>query len=536
VSDPGGIDAVLVDQIEVAVIAVSLDSTVLRWNRHAEKMFGWTAAEMVGKKATEIATNPLDPATASEIAKRLDAGETWEGDFTVKHKDGSTTVVHAIDSSLRDERGALVGVVSVVVDVTDRHQADEQRATLLASEQAARAQFEQRQAPLEFLAAASRRLNASLDLDTTAGTLAALAVPYLAGACAVDVLEPGSMVRRAAAVGLAHDERVGASALGDGPVAEVLRTAQPFVVEGPPDGPLVVLPLVARGRQVGALTLVPDERGAAGTDLGLAAELAYRGALAIDNARVFADHALIARSLQDSLLPPRPPEIPGIEFAARYRAAGEGLDVGGDFYDAFALGYGSWAVAIGDVCGRGPQAAALTGLVRHTIRALAMQERQPSKILAMLNEALQEQATADNSFCTVCLLRLRTRPSGVRLTMCSGGHPLPLVLRARGDVVSVGRPGTVLGVLPSPALADATVDLEVGDALVLYTDGVTEARRRTGRIFGEYGLRRVVESATKLDAATIAARIEDAAVSFVGGRPDDDVAVVVLRVLGSTPR
>ena len=165
-------------------------------------------------------------------------------------------------------------------------------------------------------------------------------------------------------------------------------------------------------------------------DLELGEELARRCATAIDNARLYGERAYIARTLQESLLPAELPEIPGLETAARFRATGEGNEVGGDFYDLFESGGRGWTVVIGDVCGKGPDAAAVTALARYTLRAAAMRERLPSRSLALLNEALLRQR-GDRRFCTVAYAYLETLDSGARVGFASGGHPLPLVLRAR---------------------------------------------------------------------------------------------------------
>src|SRR5207248_11443603 len=150
---------------------------------------------------------------------------------------------------------------------------------------------------------------------------------------------------------------------------------------------LMIVPLAARGRTLGALTLVAAESGRhyGPADLAVAEDLARRAAQAVDNARLFTQQRHIARTLQESLLPPKLPEIPGVEVAARYEAAGLGTEVGGDFYDLFETD-GEWGVVMGDVCGKGPEAAAVTGLARYTIRAAAMRERSPSRILGILND------------------------------------------------------------------------------------------------------------------------------------------------------
>jgi sigma-B regulation protein RsbU (phosphoserine phosphatase) len=217
-----------------------------------------------------------------------------------------------------------------------------------------------------------------------------------------------------------------------------------------------------------------------------------------------------------------------MRVAVRYRAAGELNEVGGDFYDVFETIDARFAVAVGDVCGKGAKAAAITSLARHTLRAAAMHERLPSEALLMLNEALRRQEL-DTDFCTVAYAQLRPTPSGeVALLLANGGHPPPLLLRATGDVGPVGRPGTLLGVVPDPRLSDTALTLAPGDSLVLYTDGVTEARTSDG-MFGSERLEELVRSCAGMRAAAIADVIERTVMDEQNGEARDDIAVLVLR-------
>jgi serine phosphatase RsbU (regulator of sigma subunit) len=221
------------------------------------------------------------------------------------------------------------------------------------------------------------------------------------------------------------------------------------------------------------------------------------------------------------------PAIPGLEVAARFRAAGTG-DVGGDFYDLFEVGDGGWALVVGDVCGKGPDAAAVTALARYTIRAGAMQRSYPSHILSLLNDALLRQRTGAD-FCTVALGRFDIRPEGAILVLASGGHPLPLLLSADGEVKPIGRPGSLLGVLDEPDLRDEAVELDPGDSVVFYTDGVTEAGAPL-RILEPDALEALVAAGHGLEPAALAARIERAAAEATGGELRDDIAILVARV------
>jgi serine phosphatase RsbU (regulator of sigma subunit) len=218
-----------------------------------------------------------------------------------------------------------------------------------------------------------------------------------------------------------------------------------------------------------------------------------------------------------------------MEVAARYRAAGEGNDVGGDFYDIYRSGESTWGVAIGDVRGKGPAAAVVTGLARYTLRTASLTNRLPSHVLGVLNEAMVLQPEGDR-FCTVAYGTLQAAADGsIRMTLGIGGHPLPFLLRRDGTVEPVGRPGTLIGFVRDPEVVDETVELQPGDSLVLYTDGVSEARSRAG-LFGEERLADLLRSCNGLDAAAIAERIENDVLAFREGPTSDDIAVLVLRV------
>jgi integral membrane sensor domain MASE1/anti-sigma regulatory factor (Ser/Thr protein kinase) len=238
----------------------------------------------------------------------------------------------------------------------------------------------------------------------------------------------------------------------------------------------------------------------------------------------------IADTLQESLLPSHLPVIPGVDAAVEFRPAGERHVVGGDFYDLFQGDDGSWAVVVGDVCGKGAAAAAVTGLARYTLRAAAVHERRPSRVLALLNDAILRQR-APNEFCTVAFARLESNGGGggARATMSTGGHPLPLVLRCDGTVEAVGSHGTLLGVVRDPGLSDETVELRPGDALVLYTDGLTDAFAPE-RIVTQADLAAVLEACGGRPASTIVHEVTRAVLGNGGREPRDDIALLVLSV------
>ncbi len=244
-----------------------------------------------------------------------------------------------------------------------------------------------------------------------------------------------------------------------------------------------------------------------------------------------AERAALAQTLQESLLPPRLPVIPGLQVAARYTAGGTGAEVLGDFYDVFPSVRGSWGMVVGDVCGKGVAAAKSTALARYTLRAEAHRETRPAVILAALNQALLDWLTDDPRFLTAIYATIRPTAAGASVRISSGGHPLALVRRGDGRVQPAGQPGTLLGLLPNPELHDCRVLLRAGDSLILFTDGVTESRDQASRVlYGDNRLRDLIAGLRGMPAAGIADAIQQAVLSFSGGQASDDTVTLVLTV------
>ncbi|HEX3263516.1 MAG TPA: MASE1 domain-containing protein [Solirubrobacterales bacterium] len=238
----------------------------------------------------------------------------------------------------------------------------------------------------------------------------------------------------------------------------------------------------------------------------------------------------ISETLQRGLLPAHLPEIPGIEAAVESQPAGEGNLVSGDFYDWFGTGARRWDVMLGDIGGKGPAAARTTALARYTLRADAVHEDRPSRILALLNGALRRQAPGET--CTVAYARLILRQrEGAELILSLAGHPLPLVVRSSGAVEQLGAAGNLLGAIPEPLLADHRTLLAPGDALLLYTDGLTDAYAPQ-RVVSVEELVTALTSCAGRPAADIAADVQRVALDGGGDGARDDVTVLVLRVRG----
>ncbi len=387
----------------------------------------------------------------------------------------------------------MVAVGSFVTDITDRMRAER---------------------GIALLAGVGEALDATLGVDERLARLADLLVPSLADFCTIETVD-----------GLGGAEIVASSHLTPD---EAERVA---ALRAEADSPAVIMaPLRTRGRELGSLTLAMGSSGRRFDDRtrSLVRQLARRASLAVDNARLFEDQRRIAGTLQQSLLPRELPEIEGLETAARFSPGGDGHEVGGDFYDVFEA-RGSWAVIVGDVCGKGAAAAALTSLCRHAARTLSRHDPPPSQLLTELNERIMLEPEVDLRFSTAAYTRLTRSAGALIATVSSAGHPLPLVVRASGRVEELGEPGTLLGLLPVVRVTDRSTELAPGDALVMFTDGVTEARR-DGILFGDERLRELVSGLAGRPAEEIAAAIEGAAIAFQGGPLTDDLAVVVLRV------
>jgi serine phosphatase RsbU (regulator of sigma subunit) len=291
------------------------------------------------------------------------------------------------------------------------------------------------------------------------------------------------------------------------------------------------VPMKASGRVLGTITLGFAESGRrfASEDLVVAIALAARAGLHIENARLYTERSSIADTLQKSLLPAQLPAIPGLEVAARYRAAGDQNEVGGDFYDVFPSEPGVWIAIIGDVSGKGAQAAALTALTRHTLYAAALRESSPARNLAFLDEAMRRRARDAASFSTVIYVRVCPGDDSAVLTLASGGHPPALIVRAGGSVERVEAPGTLVGVLEGARFEDRGARLSSGDLLLLYTDGAIELRRRD-LSFGEQQLEQVLREHAGMPAEAVVEAVGRRIEALQDGSPRDDVALLALRV------
>jgi GAF domain-containing protein len=415
------------------------------------------------------------------------------------------------------------------------------------------------------LAEAGAVFASSLDYEKTLADVASLAVPGLADCCIVDVQDSAGVhqlatvhvvpervpmiveIERRYPADPAESHSAVGAVLRSGDATLVRDVNEQFLLGITRDEEhrdairdlrmrsLIITPLIARGRTLGAITLIHDVSGRRydEQDLATARSLADRAALAIDNARLYQAQIDIARALQHGLLPGALPEVAGVDVATRYLAVGEGIEVGGDFYDLWLLDDGCFGVAIGDVSGKGPAAAAITSLARHTVRIASLHERTPSRVLRVLNDEIR-RVDAPAHFCTAAYAHAeRAADGGLDLTVALGGHAPGLVRRRDGSIDEAGRPGTLMGVWEQVALTDDYVHIAPGELLVLYTDGVTE-HRDGGHMFGEEGLADVLRKADPhATAEQVATLIERAVTAFTDRPPRDDIAIVVIRAVAS---
>ncbi|GAB3965306.1 SpoIIE family protein phosphatase [Plantactinospora veratri] len=391
-----------------------------------------------------------------------------------------------------------------------------------------------RQTWLTFLAEASELLAQSLDVELTMALIPQLVVPRLGQWCAVHVTDEWGRLKLAAAT---HADEAVLPQLHkmlseDGPdsvqsrLREASRSQGQVPIGAPMDG--FAIPLVARGQRLGTLAVGRHQRHRHDPDeIAVLEDVARRAALAIENARIHDERRKVAQTLQQSLLPPVLPVVDGIGFGAEYVPTGDAAEVGGDFYDIVPLAEDRWLVVVGDVSGKGVQAAAVTGLVRDVIRVLVGDGKPLPEALDRLNGTLVERG--GGRYCTLALAAVdRDRTGRLTVSLYLAGHDRPVLVRADGRASFVGSGGTALGLLDSIASPVAEVRLDAGDALVFYTDGVTE-RRRGRELFGTERLRDAAAPLAGYSADVVAARLRAAAINFSVESPRDDIAILVLR-------
>jgi PAS domain S-box-containing protein len=453
---------------------------------------------------------------------------------TINRANGEEHWVVLKATAIRGSDGSVLAAITIIEDVTEQHRASQR---------------------LQLLAQATAILASSMDYQQTLRNVAGLAVPQLADWCGVDLFdaegrrepvavahkEPGKLelaerLREYDPEQLDHDRGLG----------KLLHTGQPQLYPQITEEMLeaaavddehlrllrsvgmcsvLLVPLAVHSHVIGALTLVSAEsgRGFDQGDLEFAGQIAARAALAVEHARLYTDRTYAAETLEASLRPGRLPRIAGWSLAAEYRPAAE---IGGDFYEIWPVG-DAWIAMIGDVTGKGVDAAALTALARHTAREASHADPSPSYILSRVDAALKHRDAL--SVCTALVLRLDEG----EVTVAAGGHPLPLRLHD-GTVTTAGEHGSILGALTHPSWPEATFTLSPGEALIAITDGVTDAPDSGGTRFGTDRLRDLLRHTHPDTAESICRAVIDALADYEAVEQADDIAILTLQYQGHT--
>jgi PAS domain S-box-containing protein len=519
-----------------AVLSKDLDGIVTTWNPAATRLYGYGPEEAVGRHISFIVP-PDHKDEEKVILERVMRGERLDTYETERVRaDGSRIAVSLTVSPIRNPLQGLVGASVVARDITDEVR---------------------RRRAQEFLVAASRLLDSSLDLVETARTIVSTAVPELAELCLIDFRRVDGWLGDSVVAGATPEMGARLERLrrekpidpaGEHPVAQVMRLKQPMiwrdltapeivdkVAQSPEHLQLMrdagynsaaVVPLVARGRTLGALSFLhvqSDLRYDQG-DLEFLAELGERAALALDNARLYRERDRIAKNLQRGLRPPHPAEVPGLEISVVFEAAGEGIEVGGDLYDVLPSEDGCW-ILVGDVAGKGSTAAGVSVAVRHSVRGLTREIDEPDEVLRRVNELLLTGESL-NDFATAMLARLIREGSGWRLVLASAGHPAAAL--ASVDEIQLLGGGSLLGAWQEARIERHERILGPDDTLALCTDGWLEvgpvATHQGPESFGE-----MTQALSGLELAEVTERLRADAVGRGSGRLRDDLVVLALR-------
>ncbi|HET8755507.1 MAG TPA: SpoIIE family protein phosphatase [Solirubrobacteraceae bacterium] len=478
-------------------------------------------------------------AVADLPGRRLMAGERSSSLLTRSiRRDTGEALWLLTKATLTRERSGAPLAINIIEDVSDAKEAE----------------LRQR-----FLAEAGQLLATSLDYEQTLERIARMIVPRLADWCGIDMVQESGDVTQVAVAHVDPAKVELARAMRERyPPDMTATTGLPAIIRGGPaelyrdipDELLVAaaqdeehlriardvglrsamaVPMRIGAETLGVITFASAESGRSfdEDDLAFAQDLALRAASAVQNARLYEAQERVAHTLQASLLPEQLPDVPGWEIHAAYQAGERGADVGGDFYDVLAVASGH-LIVLGDVTGKGIEAAALTSLVRHSARMAARFDPSPARVLSLVNEVLREQPRL--SLVTAVCALVSSDGAAARLTVASAGHPLPLLRRPGAAPEPVGDHGVLLGVEGEDDWTDVGVSIERGDTVLFYTDGVTETPGDAAR----YGEPRLCEAMARAGDGPVAllSEIERSLREFQSGQAIDDRAMLALRFVG----
>lgn len=523
-----------------AVLSKETSGVITSWNPAAERLYGYTAEEAVGRHVSFIVPDDRED-EEHEILARVAKGERIETYETQRlRKDGARVDISLTISPIEDADGRIVGVSSIARDITAERR---------------------RRKAQDFLVAASRGIDASLDPTEAARNIAATAVPEIAELCVVDFVRGDGRIGDSVVAGVDPEAARRLEAIrrespldpeGDHPVAQVLRAHRPMIwrdLRAPETAAQVaqneahrqlmhdagynsaaVVELTARGRSVGALSFLHADSALRydDADLRLLSELADRAAIALDNARLYQERDRVAAHLQRGLRPPQPPAVPGLEMSVVFEAAGEGIEVGGDLYDVLPAEDGCWIV-VGDVAGKGIETAGVSVAMRHSVRGLVMELEEPGEVLRRVNELLLEGSTL-NDFATAMVIRMRRDGEGWRFSLASAGHPPAIHLGDEGASQLGG--GSMLGAVSTPTVGLHERRLDAGETLLLCTDGWLEAGALP-RHCEPTDLAELAASHAHRSLGELIERLRDDAIARCDGDLRDDMVLLAVRPAGS---
>ena len=545
----------------VPLLVLDRDATIQRVNRRAADLLGAGAGYASGKLFTAFVALPARAAVHAQLAAVARTGKPRRVSCPLLGPDAAAQVVLALDVlDLAGESGLLIAAASTGTGTAKPVPDTAGGETGGAGGSAAARAVEAITHRLDLVTAATRLLleNATFSESVARQRCARLLAAELAAWVIVDVdrrqrlrrqvvmgpadreseqlaravtavdPQPGSAPRQVHESGssllIAHAEDAGILGTGAGDVPLLMQLGATSVL---------CVPLSDGEQSYGVLTLArrANEPHFEIADLGLVEELGEQLALALRVDRMFRRRTEIADSLRASLLPRELPAVPGVEIAAAYVAATEGLEVGGDFYDVYRTPDG-WGVSIGDVCGKGEHAAAVTAAARHAVRVLAHTDPDPAGVLRQVNELMLAEEY-DGRFVTACAAHFRWHDGRLHAVLGSAGHPGPVLIRADGRVRMLAGGGMPLGLFPDAEPAGQDVELSPGDLLFLFTDGVTEARSPELAYFEERLTDALASLAGRPPAEVIFA-MQTLVVEFSVNELRDDMTMLALRV-GAVP-
>ncbi len=550
---PHPVDAELQHVLDAAGIGV------WRWDPHAGRVvwdanthavYGIEPGEFGGDFEDFVAR--IHPDDRERTIGTIMAAAGTGGSFRVRHRisvpGGEARWVEGRGFVQLDGQ-QMVGGAGIVYDVTAQQHADEQRSELEESVRQARDETASSRRRLLALVEADAALAGTLNLERLAARLADFMVHQGAALAVVDVLReeiPPAVLtvarlattgRETVAVGDATTASRAAhrvTGLGAGPLRVDAANAEWWAFDDPAQGGLAArvpgevlsLPLTAGGRAMGRMSAVAAKATTWTPErVELMRAVAQRAGTALLQAELYTERGRVAAAFRGNLVPLELAEVPGFDVAVEYRPVHELANLGGDFYDVFPARQGRWALAVGDVCGKGVEAAALAAPSRHSLRAAVLAGTGAAVALETLNDALLLNRSTRFLTAAIALLDPATRTA----TIAVGGHPAPLVLRAGGEVERPDAAGHLLGVMGGVSFREATVPLQPGDAVVMVTDGLTEARA-AGRTFGDEHLEAALRRGAGLPATAVTESVASALDEWAGsGALPDDVVIMVAR-------